>query len=482
MLNKLKTELSNHPASLPPLFFTEMWERFSYYGMRSILLLYIYFSIIQGGLGLPQVTAASIVSIYGSLIFISSLLGGYLSDRVLNPYKTVLFGGLMIMAGHIVLAIPGGLESLFLSLFLIILGTGLLKPNIATMIGLSYKNNEKKKDIGYTLFILAINIGAFIAPIIVGYVGQTYSFHLGFSFAAIGMFFGLLIYYVSKHKMPTESFKTNNPLKDYEKKKLLKNTTIALIITAIAIVLLDFCKLLTIENIILLIAIIIILIPIYFFRKTLKSKELNLEEKSKVKSLIPLFLSYVLMIVVYGQIPTTLTIFATEHINLAWIPVSWIQALDPMFALFVLPFLALLWKKLENNPPSTPLKFSIGLFFSGASFLILIIPISINGLNTLLSPFWLIASLFILVIGYALIYPIGVSVTSKLAPNKIRAQMMGIWLIGDSVGEAIVSQTVKVYPNNELLYFGIWGIIIVIGGIILFLMRHKVSKLMSGVI
>jgi POT family proton-dependent oligopeptide transporter len=442
----------------------------------------MYFSVSSGGLGLPQVTAASIVSIYGSLIYMSSLIGGYLSDRVLNPYKTVLFGGTLIMSGHIVLAIPGGVESLFLSLILIILGTGFLKPNIATMIGLSYKNNEKKKDIGYILFILSINVGAFISPLIVGYFGQTYSFHLGFSFAAIGMLFGVLIYYLSRNKMPADSFKTSNPLKDYEKKKVKKQILIVLIIAIILVAIMNFFNVLNIENIILLITIIIILIPIFFFKNLLNSKKITLKEKLHVKSLIPLFLACMLMFAIYNQIPTALTIFAQEHIALGWIPVSWIQAIDPMFSLITLPLLAVLWKKLENNPPTTPIKFSVGLFFSGAAFLVITLPILLYGLNTLLNPIWLILSLFILVIGYSLIYPIGVSVTSKLSPIKIKAQMMGIWLISDSVAEAIASQTIKAYPGNELFYFGTWGIVVIIGGIVLFSVRHRITKLMSGVL
>ena len=181
-----------HPRGLATLFFTEMWERFSYYGMRAILLFYMYYSVAEGGLGFDKTTAASIMSIYGSLVYLSSVIGGFLSDRVLGSRKTVFIGGVLIMFGHIALATPFGRVALFVSIALIVIGTGLLKPNVSGMVGDLYSDTDPRRDAGFSIFVFGINMGAFIAPIAVGYLGQNVNFHLGFSLAAIGMFFGLV--------------------------------------------------------------------------------------------------------------------------------------------------------------------------------------------------------------------------------------------------------------------------------------------------
>ena len=202
-----------HPRGLATLFFTEMWERFSYYGMRAILLFYMYYSVAEGGLGFDKTTAASIMSIYGSLVYLSSVIGGFLSDRVLGSRKTVFIGGVLIMFGHIALATPFGRVALFVSIALIVIGTGLLKPNVSGMVGDLYSDTDPRRDAGFSIFVFGINMGAFIAPIAVGYLGQNVNFHLGFSLAAIGMFFGLVQYVMDGKKyLSNNSLYPNDPI------------------------------------------------------------------------------------------------------------------------------------------------------------------------------------------------------------------------------------------------------------------------------
>lgn len=183
-----------HPRGLSTLFFTEMWERFSYYGMRAILLYYMYYEVSAGGLGFSKPLALSIMSIYGSLVYLSSVIGGFVSDRIWGSRRTVFVGGILIMLGHIVLATPFGKLALFISIALIVIGTGLLKPNVSEMVGGLYKQDDPRRDTGFNIFVFGINAGAFIAPIVVGYLGQKVNFHLGFSLAAIGMLIGLIQY------------------------------------------------------------------------------------------------------------------------------------------------------------------------------------------------------------------------------------------------------------------------------------------------
>lgn len=182
------------PRGLSTLFFTEMWERFSYYGMRAILLYYMYFSVTKGGLGFDQSLAASIMAIYGSLVYLTSVIGGFVSDRILGSRRTVFYGGVLIMLGHIALSLPMGAPALFASILLITVGTGLLKPNISEMVGGLYTEYDTRRDSGFTIFVFGINLGSFVAPLLVSWLGFNVNFHLGFSLAAIGMFFGLLQY------------------------------------------------------------------------------------------------------------------------------------------------------------------------------------------------------------------------------------------------------------------------------------------------
>ena len=225
-----------HPKGLFTLFFTEFWERFSYYGMRAILIFYMYYELHEGGLGLERGTANSIMAIYGSLVYMSGIIGGWLSDRVWGPRKTMFYGGILIMIGHFILALPLALTGLLISMVFIIIGTGLLKTNVSSIVGEIYAEKDSRRDSGFSIFYMGINMGAFLAPFIVGTVGETYSFHLGFGLAGIGMLIGLIIYIATQKKnLGLAGLQVPNPLNEAEKKKAILNFTI--IILAIVVVL-----------------------------------------------------------------------------------------------------------------------------------------------------------------------------------------------------------------------------------------------------
>lgn len=208
-----------HPKGLFTLFFTEFWERFSYYGMRAILVYYMYYEVSKGGLGLDENLALSIMSIYGSLVYMSGVIGGWMADRLFGTSKAVFYGGILIMLGHLVLAVPGSVAMFFVSMVLIVLGTGLLKPNVSTVVGEMYSEKDERRDAGFTIFYMGINMGAFLAPLIVGSV-MNYSFHLGFGIAAVGMFLGLVMFVVTKKKnLGLAGTTIPNPLSKAEKKK-----------------------------------------------------------------------------------------------------------------------------------------------------------------------------------------------------------------------------------------------------------------------
>lgn len=257
-----------HPRGLSTLFFTETWERFSYYGMRAILLFYMYYAISKGGLGINQTLAASIMAIYGSLVYLSGIIGGWFSDRVWGPRKTVFYGGVLIMFGHICLSIPIGKTGLALSIALIVMGTGLLKPNISSMVGGLYAENDRRRDAGYSIYLFGINLGAAIAPWAVPWAangfglnlwhGQT-NFHAGFSLAAIGMFFGLVQYLIDGRKyLAEDSLYPQDPIDRKQLKPIISWTVVIIALIAIVLGIMASLGHLTVNNLITLVTVVAI--------------------------------------------------------------------------------------------------------------------------------------------------------------------------------------------------------------------------------
>lgn len=476
-----------HPRGLSTLFFTEMWERFSYYGMRAILLYYMYYSVADGGLGFDKATAASIMSIYGSMVYLSSVLGGFISDRILGSRKTVFIGGVLIMLGHIALATPFGRVALFISIGLITFGTGLLKPNVSEMVGSLYSEDDPRRDSGFSIFVFGINVGAFVSPYIVGYLGQEVNFHLGFSLAAIGMFFGLVQYVIDGKKyLSTASLYPTDPIEPSEIKILAKKVSIGVIALILILVIMGLFDLLNIENIITLLTIIAVIIPIYYFARILSSTKLSKTERSRVWAYVPLFIASIMFWSIEEQGSVVLALFAQDQTRLTLFgynfPSSWFQSMNPLFIMLYVPFFAWLWTKLGKKQPSSPAKFSLGLFFAGASFLWMMLPGLMFGTDARVSPMWLIMSWALVIIGEMLISPIGLSVTTKLAPKIFQAQMMSLWFLSDAVAQAINAQIVRLYkPETEVLYYGIVGGMTIVFGIILILFIPRIKELMQGV-
>ncbi len=476
-----------HPRGLSTLFFTEMWERFSYYGMRAILLYYMYFAVSQGGLAIDKPTAASIMSIYGSLVYLSSVIGGFISDRLWGPRRTVFIGGVLIMFGHIALATPFGKPALFISIALIVIGTGLLKPNVSEMVGGLYTKDDPRRDSGFNIFVFGINMGAFLAPVTVGWLGQNVNFHLGFSLAAIGMFFGLVQYVLDGKKyLSKDSLYAYDPIQPKDTKSLAKKTSVGVIIIALVLVIMALFKLFNINNVINLLSILAVVIPVYYFILMLGSKKVNKVERSRVWAYVPLFIASILFWSIEEQGSVVLALFAEEQTKLSVLgfnfPASWFQSANPLFIMLYTPFFAILWLKMGKRQPSSSKKFSYGLFFAGASFLWMMLPIFLHGTAARVSPWWLIASWALVEIGEMLISPIGLSVTTKLAPRAFQSQMMSMWFLGDAAAQAINAQIVRLYtPANEMMYYGLIGGVAVIFGVILLFFVPKIQKLMVGI-
>jgi POT family proton-dependent oligopeptide transporter len=475
-----------HPKGLFTLFFTELWERFSYYGMRAILLYYMYDQVSNGGLGLKDSTAMAVMSIYGALVFMSSIIGGWIADRLLGNRRTVFWGAVLIMCGHIALSFPGGVTALFVSMVFIILGSGLMKPNISTIVGTLYSPTDARRDSGFSIFYMSINMGAFMSPYVAGTLGQKINYHLGFGSAAIGMALGLLIYVLTERKYLGDAGKeVKNPLAPNERKR------VTVLFSAIAIVIIILALIakatgtLTIDNVINFISFLGILIPVSYFVVMYRSPKTTKDERSRIIAYIPLFIAAVMFWAIEEQGSVILASYADKRTQLdIWgihLASSWFQSLNPVFIIIFAPVFAALWVKLGKRQPSTSHKFSFGLIFAGLSYLIMVIP-ALHGTHTLVNPLWLVASFFLVVIGELCLSPVGLSATTKLAPKAFASQMMSLWLLADAAAQSLNAQIAPLYnPDTEIAFFSIIGAVAVILGLLLFAIAPVIQRHMRGV-
>ncbi|OEK66706.1 peptide transporter [Staphylococcus equorum] len=481
-----------HPKGLSTLFLTEFWERFSYYGMKAILIYYLYYSVADGGFGLSQAVAMQIVAIYGTLIYMSGLIGGWIADRITGTQDAVFYGGFLIMFGHILLSIPGNLTAAMIALLLIIAGTGLLKPNISTTVGELYERNDPRRDAAFTLFYMGINLGALLSPLITGQLQTKIGFHAGFLAAAIGMFFGLIVFAIKRKKnLGLAGRNVPIPLTKPEIKKFVLITVGVIVLFLIYLWILHLNNALTLGNFSFLITLLGIVLPVYIFLNMILSKNITKDERSRVYSYVPLYITSVAFWMIQEQGSTILATFADKKTQLEMseltnglidfsIPAAWAQSLNPIFIVLLAPIFATLWMKLGKYNPPTVHKFAIGAIIGGFSYLVMIIPLATG--NELINPLWLVLSFLLITIGELCISPVGLSTTTKLAPVTFTARMMSLWMLSNATAQGLNAQLVVVYTKiNQSDYFMYSGLIAVIIGVLLLIISPKVRRAMKGV-
>lgn len=480
-----QTGFFGQPKGLFSLFFTEFWERFSYYGMRAILLFYMYYEVKDGGLGLDRTQANIIMSLYGSLIYMSGIIGGWIADRILGTRKAVFYGGILIMIGHVALSLPGGVLALYVSMVFIIIGTGLLKPNVSTVVGDLYSDSDSRRDAGFSIFYMGINMGAFVAPLLVGWTKEEMGFHAGFIIAAIGMAIGLVVFMTTQKNLGLAGSQVPNPMSAVEKKRAAKIFLIGAIVIVVMLIVAYLTNALTIENFSIVITALGIIVPTTLITIMYRSNKTTEVEKSRILAYVPLFVCAVMFWAIADQSATILATFVDTRTDLSIgsfnIPAAWFQSLNPLFIITVAPLFALMWTKLGDKGPSTPKKFALSLFFSGASFLIMIVAIVLAG-EGLVNPLWVVASFFLVVIGELLLSPVGLSATTKLAPAAFAGQTMALWFLASAAAQAINAQLVRIYEVvSETTYFGVLGVISIALGIVLLLISPIISRAMRGI-
>ncbi|GAA4200085.1 peptide MFS transporter [Actinocatenispora rupis] len=485
--NAPQTGFFGHPRGLGTLFFTEMWERVSYYGMRAILLYYMYASVSDGGLGIAQGTASSLMSIYGSAVFMAGVVGGWLADRLLGSRRSIFGGGVLIMCGHICLAVPsGGRGALYLSMVCIVLGTGLLKPNISNVVGDLYPRSDSRRDAGFSIFYMSTNIGAFIAPIVVGSLAANYNYHVGFSFAAFGMALALVAYVAFGRWLGDAGRAAHNPVRTEERRPLVLRFGIGILVAFLVLGGMAVAGVLTVKWVIDLITLLSIVLPVGYFLVMLRSPRTNADERSRVRAYIPLFVGSVFFWMIEEQGSVVLATFAQKRTDLTLggfsIPPSWFQSVNPAAIVILAPLFAVLWTKLGDRQPRTPVKFGAGMVLAGMSYLLMTGPGLINGTSVPASPLWLVGSFVVVILGELCLSPVGLSATTKLAPVAFASQTMGLWFLSDAAAQGISAQIVPVFsPSTEVAYFAVVGGIVVALGVVMFLLAPAITRRMGDV-
>jgi POT family proton-dependent oligopeptide transporter len=481
---------SNHPKGLKVLFYTELWERMSYYGMRGLLVLFMTASISEGGLNYSNVSASAIYGIYASLVYLLALPGGWIGDRILGQQKAILYGGLTITLGHFILAI-NYTSTFFFGLAFVVLGTGLLKPNISALVGGLYEKKEELKQSGFTLFYMAINVGSILGFFICGYLGEKIGWHYGFSAAGFGMALGIIRYKYSLPILGKIGLKPNLKITNSEKRRDIRLILFSL--TLIFIFLLSgIFGVIKVDPIPLanILTLVIASIAILYFLYIFLFGNLNTKEKKNICMIIILFISSAFFWAGFDQAGSSFSIFAKEYTDrfiFNWeYPSSWIQILNPVLVVVLSPFIASLWITLGKKmlDPSLPFKFGMGLILMAIGFLFVAVGANVALANGSAGVKWLLLTYLFHTLGELTISPIGLAAISDLSPKKYVGQLMGIWFLGSSLGAIIAGLLSGQATNEGLISMPILFNKIAFGasifGLILIIISRPLNKLLLG--
>jgi proton-dependent oligopeptide transporter, POT family len=477
-----------HPRGLSTLFFTEMWERFSYYGMRALLLLYMTAPLSAGGLGFDAADGGAIYGLYTSMVYLATLPGGWIADRLIGPRRAVLYGGLTIAAGHFSMALSS-LSTFYLGLFLIVIGTGLLKGNVSVIVGKLYSQGDNRRDAGFSIFYMGINLGAFIAPLICGYLGQQINWHLGFAAAGVGMTAGVIQYVLGARnlgdagQLPAPG--TPEQVARWRRQAQLAGGVLVALVLIVGVGGYTGLVPISARQVADVAGVLLLVVTVGFFGWLYSSGEWTAEERKRLYVIGVLFLAASLFWSVFEQAGSTLNLFADRNTYNNFFgfdfPSSWFQSMNSLFLILFAPIMAWLWVRMSarGNEPSSPMKFAWGLVLVGVGFVILIPPAQASG--QLASPMWLTATYFLHTIGELCLSPVGLSAMTILAPPRIGGLMMGIWFLATSVGNFIGGRVAGLYESFALpSLFGAVGAFAIAAGVILMIAAPSMRKLMPS--
>ncbi|MFN0007270.1 MAG: peptide MFS transporter [Planctomycetota bacterium] len=461
-----------HPRGLSTLFFTEMWERFSFYGMRALLRVFVATAAVQGGLGFAESEAHSIYHIYLSLVYLVSVPGGWIADRFLGQRRSVMYGAAVIMLGHICLAVHS-VPSFFAGLALVVIGTGLLKPNASTIVGQIYSPTDARRDAGFSIFYMGINLGAFLGPLVCGWLAQDEGFRtrlsswgipperawqFAFGAAAVGMFFGLVQYMLGSSKLGDAGLapsKTADPAgRAKDRRTLLVGLVLSIVaIGAIVAATATGALVLTVDLIDESFGIGLTVLSVAVFAWLFLKSDWTGDERRRLFVITVLFLASCFFWSAFEQAGSTLNAFAKDNTSNSLFgfefPSTWFQSVNALFIITLAPVIAWFWIRLGKRDPSHPGKFAWGLFFAGLGFLVLAPAAILAKDGARVSPMWLTAVYLCHTIGELCLSPVGLSAFSKLAPARVAGMMMGVWFLSISVGSYMGGRIAKAYVDFD---------------------------------
>jgi POT family proton-dependent oligopeptide transporter len=455
------TRFFGHPRGLATLFFTELWERFSYYGMRALLILFMTAPLATGGLAFDTAKAGVIYGTYTAFVYLGTLPGGWIADRFIGQRRATLYGGVLIMCGHISLAVPS-ITSFYLGLALIVVGTGLLKPNISTMVGQLYTTEDGRRDAGFSIFYMGINLGAFLSPLACGWLAQSERFrgilrsigmapenswHFGFGMAAVGMFLGLVQYLAAALSATGMLHVTPERLGNW-------------------------------------FGIVLLLVTVVFFASLFAAKGWTRGERNRLLTILVLFLAAAVFWSVFEQAGSTLNLFAQRNTDNRLFgmnfPASWFQSLNAIFIVMLAPVFAWLWVRLGRRNPSSPAKFVAGLLFVALGFAILIVAAKLASAGVKVSPLWLTVTYLLHTIGELCLSPVGLSAMSRLAPARVAGLMMGVWFLATSVGNYLGGQVASLYEAFALpTLFTVVTVFALVCALLLALLVRPIARMLA---
>lgn len=469
-----------HPRVLADLFGLELWERFSFYGMQGIVLYYMYFVVGHGGLGIDRTVATGLVGAYGGGVYLATILGAWLADRVAGGERVLFASAVLVAAGHLGLAVLPGAVGLTVGLVAIALGSGGVKATATAIVGALYGADDPRRDAGFLLFYLGVNIGALLGPLLTGLLQSTLGFHYGFGAAAAGMAAGLVQYTRARNRLPDAAREVPRPLGDVARRRLLVAAPLAVAGVLAAVL----TGVLTAANLAAVMASAAGLAALGYFAVILSSRHVSGIERRRVLGFIPLFLASMAFWSLFQQQFTVLAIYSDQRLNrmlFGWqIPPSWVQAINPVFIVVLSGVFAALWTKLGERQPSSPVKFAIGLTTMGVAFLAFL-PLTGGGPGgTPLAA--IVGILFLFTVAELFLSPIGLSVSTKLAPKAFHTQLVALFFLSVSLGTTAAGILAGHYdPSHGAPYFGLVGGTAVALGVGLAVASPWIRRLMAGV-
>ncbi len=474
------TRFFGHPMGLMNLFVTEMWERMSYYGMRGMLVLFMTAAIAEGGLAIGTATAFAIYGLYTASVYFMGLPGGWMADRLIGSQKAVWYGGIVIMCGHVVLAVPST-PTFFIGLILVILGTGLLKPNISALVGQLYASNDERRDSGYALYYMGINIGSIIGYIVCGGLAEKVGWHYGFGAAAVGMALGLVVFHFTKPTLKGAGVAPASPMTPAGQRKSWM--AIALFLVALAVVTgLMLSGMLSIDPIAISkgVTVAFICIFIAYFCSIYFGGKLSGVEKKGMLALLLVCVASTCFWSGFEQAGSSLNLFGRDQVDrniFGWeMPTTWLQSINSWFIILLTPFFVYFWLWLGRrlSTPAYGIKMGVGLVIMGLGFVVMIYAAraAADGNVTV---FWLVLTYFLHTVGELWLSPIALSAVSKLSPKRFMAQLMGLFVLTYSMGNIIagllaggfdpenVAEMPSLFTTISIFVIGVGAVVLLVG-------------------